>query len=101
MKQSPSDSASPEATVRRRPIGFFMFPVALFPFLALFSYNWRDISALCVPPASPTANLIGAVGAWFAYCGYQFIGLATWFVPLPCVSAGAPLAWASCSSSSR
>ena len=88
MKQSPSDSASPEATVRRRLIGFFMFPVALFPFLALFSYNWRDISALCVPPASPTANLIGAVGAWFAYCGYQFIGLAIWFVPLLCVFAG-------------
>lgn len=88
MKQSPSDSASPEATIRRRLIGFFMFPVALFPFLALFSYNWRDISDLCVPPASPTTNLIGAVGAWFAYCGYQFIGLAIWFVPLLCVFAG-------------
>lgn len=88
MQQSPSDSASPEATVRRRLIGFFMFPVALFPFLALFSYNWRDISALCVPPASPTTNLIGAVGAWFAYCGYQSIGLAIWFVPLLCVFAG-------------
>lgn len=88
MQQSPSDSANPEATVRRRLIGFFMFPVALFPFLALFSYNWRDISALCVPPASPTANLIGAVGAWFAYCGYQSIGLAIWFVPLLCVFAG-------------
>lgn len=88
MQQSPSDSASPEATVRRRLVGFFMFPVALFPFLALFSYNWRDISALCVPPASPTTNLIGAVGAWFAYCGYQSIGLAIWFVPLLCVFAG-------------
>ena len=88
MQQSPSGSANAEAAVRRRLIGFFMFPVALFPFLALFSYNWRDVSALCVPPASPTSNLIGAVGAWFAYGGYQLVGLAIWFVPFLCVFAG-------------
>ena len=91
MQQSPSDSASAEATVRRRLVGFFMFPAALFPLLALFSYDWRDISDLCVPPAAPAANLIGAAGAWFAYCGYQLVGLAVWSVPLLCVFAGALL----------
>ena len=88
MQPSPSASANAEATMRRRVIGVFMFPVALFPFLALFSYDWHDISALCVPPASPASNLIGAAGAWFAYGGYQLIGLAIWFVPLLCVFAG-------------
>ncbi len=87
-KNSKNDRDASEATIRRRLIGFFMFPVALFPLLALVSYNWRDISALCVPPASPTSNLIGVAGAWFAYYGYQLIGLAIWFVPLLCVFAG-------------
>lgn len=35
-----------ESSVRSRLIGFFMFPIALFPFLALASYNWRNIPDL-------------------------------------------------------
>ena len=65
---------------RRRLIGFFLFPIALFPMLALVSYRWQAIEALNVPPEE-TSNLIGVVGDAFAYCGYQLIGLATWAVP--------------------
>ena len=83
--------ANTESSLRRRLIGFFMFPIALFPFLALVSYNWRDIPDLCVPAATPTANLIGATGDWFAYSGYQLIGLAIWSIPLICVFVGLSL----------
>jgi S-DNA-T family DNA segregation ATPase FtsK/SpoIIIE len=69
-----------EARNRRRLIGFFLFPIALFPMLALVSYRWQAIEALHVPPEE-TTNLIGVVGDSFAYCGYQLIGLATWAVP--------------------
>ncbi|MGN0846389.1 MAG: DNA translocase FtsK 4TM domain-containing protein [Kiritimatiellia bacterium] len=88
MPPPPPDNAAAETSVRRRLIGFFMLPIALFPFLALFSYNWHDVPTLCIPPAEPTSNLIGAVGTWFAYVGYQTIGLAIWFVPLICVFTG-------------
>ena len=74
--------AQPESEMRnrRRLIGFFLFPIALFPMLALVSYRWQAIEALNVPPEA-TSNLIGVVGDQFAYCGYQLIGLATWTVP--------------------
>lgn len=87
MQPTPDNSEN-ENTARRRLIGFFMFPIALFPFLALISYNWRDMPDLCIPPMRPTANLIGVVGDWFAYTGYQLIGLAIWAIPLLCVFIG-------------
>ena len=82
------DSGSETPNVRRRLIGFFMFPIALFPLLALVSYNWRCIPELCVPPVTPTTNLIGIAGDRFAYCGYQLLGLGVWALPLVCVFCG-------------
>ena len=82
-----------ESSLRRRLIGFFMFPIAFFPFIALFTYNWHDVSALVIPPHTPTVNLIGQVGNWFAYLGYQLIGLGIWSVPPICVFAGLRLAF--------
>ena len=83
-----TDTSETESSTRRRVIGFFMFPLALFPLLALCTYNWRDISDLCIPAASPTSNLVGIAGDWFAYTGYQLLGLGVWSVPLACVFAG-------------
>ena len=85
----PPDNASGNESrlLRRRLIGFFMFPIALFPLLALVSYNWRCVAALRTPPL-PTENLIGVVGDWFAYNGYQLLGLGVWAVPLVCVFCG-------------
>ena len=65
---------------RRRLMGFFLFPIALFPLLALISYRWQAIGELNMPPEA-SSNLIGVVGDAFAYNGYQMIGLAVWAVP--------------------
>ncbi len=88
MQSTPTEHPESEPGAIRRIVGFFMFPIALFPLLALCTYDWHDISALSIPAASPTANLIGVVGAWFAYAGYQLVGLAVWTVPVVCVYAG-------------
>ena len=69
-----------ESKNRRRLLGFFLFPIALFPLLALISYRWQAIAALNLPPET-SSNLIGIVGDAFAYNGYQLIGLALWAVP--------------------
>lgn len=69
-----------EARTRRWLLGFFLFPIALFPFLALMSYRWQAIPSLNVPPETST-NLIGVVGDTFAYHGYMLIGLAIWTIP--------------------
>ena len=65
---------------RRRLVGFFLFPIALFPLLALISYRWQAIAELNLPPEA-SSNLIGVVGDAFAYNGYLLIGLAVWAVP--------------------
>ena len=88
MQSQPTVPPETESSTRRRVIGFFMFPIALFPFLALCTYNWHAVSDLCIPAAHPTSNLIGAAGDWFAYLGYQFIGLGIWSVPVLCVYIG-------------
>ena len=88
MQPTQPVSSETEPSAIRRVIGLFMFPIALFPLLALCTYNWHDISDLCIPAAAPTANLIGAVGDWFAYMGYQLVGLAVWSVPVVCVYVG-------------
>jgi hypothetical protein len=70
-----------------------MFPIAFFPFFALFTYNWRDMPQLCMPQSETTSNLIGAVGNYFAYAGYQLVGLGAWSLPPICVFAGIRLAF--------
>ena len=71
--------AEHEAKNRRRLVGFFLFPIALFPLLALISYRWQAMEELNIPPET-SSNLIGVVGDSFAYAGYQLIGLAIWAV---------------------
>ena len=45
MTQSqPTDTTETESYTRRRVIGFFLLPLALFPLLALCTYNWRSVS---------------------------------------------------------
>ena len=69
-----------EAKNRRKLLGFFLFPIALFPLLALVSYRWQAMATLNIPPEA-SSNLIGVVGDTFAYYGYLLIGLAVWAVP--------------------
>ena len=72
----------------RKVIGFFLCPIAVFPLLALITYDWHAIEALQIPAISPTTNLIGPVGDHFAYWGYTLLGIGVWVIPLLCIFVG-------------
>ncbi|MBQ6136187.1 MAG: DNA translocase FtsK 4TM domain-containing protein, partial [Kiritimatiellae bacterium] len=83
-----NDATAAEPTGRERHVfGWMLFPLSLFPFVALMTYDWRAVPALRTPP-EPSSNWIGAVGDGFAYYGYQLFGLAIWVVPAICVVGG-------------
>ena len=63
-----------------------LFPLALFPLVALLTYDWRAIETLNTPPL-PSSNWIGALGDGFAYYGYMLLGLGVWILPVACVVA--------------
>ena len=67
--------------------GWLFFPLALFPFVALLSYDWRAMPQLCIPPGE-SSNWIGALGDYFAFYGYQLFGLAVWVIPVACMIWG-------------
>ena len=48
----------------------------------LLTYDWRDISWLQSPANHPPANLIGMVGAWAVFFGYNLFGLGVWWIPV-------------------
>ena len=75
----------------RRIFGWLMFPIALFPLVALMTYDWRSVPSLHTPPA-PSTNWIGALGDCFAHWGYETFGLAVWIVPAFCIFAGLRIA---------
>ena len=81
----PSSSID-DPNARRGLIAFTSVPLALFPLIALLTYDWRAISALNTPP-EPSSNWIGALGDGFAYWGYSIFGLAVWIVPALCIIA--------------
>ena len=64
---------------------WLLFPLAIFPLMALLTYDARVYTEL---PAPPTSNWIGALGDAFAHYGYLLFGLAIWIVPILCVIAG-------------
>ena len=82
-----NSSNSADENKARHVFGWFLFPIALFPLVALLTYDWRAVAALQTPP-QPTTNWIGALGDAFAYYGYQTIGLAIWIVPVACIVLG-------------
>ncbi len=84
MTDPSSSTADPNA--RRGLIAFTSVPLALFPLVALLTYDWRAIPSLNMPP-EPSSNWIGTLGDGFAYWGYAIFGLAVWVVPALCVIA--------------
>ena len=74
--------------LRRKVVGFFLLPIAIFPLLALLTYDWHAVEALQIPAITPTTNLIGVVGDSFAYWGYMILGLGVWVIPLLCILVG-------------
>ena len=57
----------------RRFLGWLLFPIALFPLIALLTYDWRTQDQ--TPPAA-SSNWFGPMGDMFAYYGYKIFGLA-------------------------
>ncbi|MDD2600702.1 MAG: DNA translocase FtsK 4TM domain-containing protein [Kiritimatiellae bacterium] len=75
------DRLEQERRVKRRVIGFLLFPISVFPLLSILTYNWRDICWLYSPSLDPTSNMIGLAGAWSVFIGYSYVGLALWALP--------------------
>lgn len=82
-----SSSNTDNRKSERHALGWILFPIALFPLVALLTYDWHSIEALQTPPR-PSSNWIGALGDGFAYIGYSAVGLAIWVVPALCIAAG-------------
>ena len=79
------DTSSNTDNRRRNLTGWLLFPLALFPLVALLTYDSRVYTA--VPPV-PSTNWIGALGDGFAHYGYLILGLAVWILPVQCIIAG-------------
>ena len=82
-----NSSINAEPPRERHVFGWLLFPISLFPLVALLTYDWHAVPTLHTPPA-PTTNWIGALGDTFAFNSYQLIGLAAWIVPVICVILG-------------
>ncbi len=83
----PHSNADTRRKEARSAFGWLLFPVSLFPLVALLTYDWRAISALQSPSVT-SSNWVGALGDGFAYYGYLFFGLAIWILPALCILAG-------------
>lgn len=68
--------------------GIVLLASCLFLAIALFSYNWRDISILHTPPNNPPYNLIGPLGAWLSYILYSLLGVGAYLTPIYCFIFG-------------
>ena len=79
-----------ERSLARTFLGWMLFPLSLFPLVALMTYDWRSVEALRAP-ALPSYNWIGKLGDCFAYYGYTLFGLAIWSVPAACTIWGVRL----------
>jgi S-DNA-T family DNA segregation ATPase FtsK/SpoIIIE len=68
--------------------GFLLLVLCIFLVLSFYSYDWRDISHLQAPPATPPSNLIGPVGAWLAYILFYLSGIGAFLIPIWCLVFG-------------
>jgi len=72
----------------QRAWGILLLALCLFIGMSLFSYDWKDISALIVPANDPPSNLIGPVGAWLSYVLFMAFGVGAYLVPVWCLVFG-------------
>ncbi len=78
-----SPNLSRATIVQRKVMGGILLAYTIVLFLALISYDWRDISWLNNPTLTPPANYIGKLGAWLTFFGYGFAGLAYRYFAIP------------------
>ena len=87
MIESSSNSSADTKKAANRFVGWLLFPLSLFPLVALLTYDWRAIPCLNTP-AAHSSNWIGALGDYFAYWGYMAVGFAVWVIPVICIFSG-------------
>ena len=64
-------------------VGIILLGLTALLCVALFSYDWRDVSANYVSSTPhPTHNWIGPFGAWIAYGCFLGIGFAAYLLPI-------------------
>lgn len=80
--------SEPVRSPQREAIGVILLALCLLSFLCVFSFNWKDISLLNDPPASPPHNLVGPFGAWFAFLGFLLVGIGGYLVPFILLAGG-------------
>jgi len=68
--------------------GIMLIALGALCLLGLYSYEWRDISALKSPPNDPPSNFIGPVGAWFAFGLFSVVGIAGYLFPAALIYLG-------------
>ena len=90
-KKTSTNRTSAATTHLHRLIGLALVPLFIFALLSVLTYDWRDISWLQTPPNHPPANLIGLVGAWATFIGYNLFGLGIWMAPVWLAAAAAML----------
>jgi S-DNA-T family DNA segregation ATPase FtsK/SpoIIIE len=62
-------------------IGIVLTFGGLLLLLALFTYDWKDLEILRVPPNNPLHNSIGPAGAHIAYGLFKFFGVTAYLIP--------------------
>jgi DNA segregation ATPase FtsK/SpoIIIE, S-DNA-T family len=79
-RASPNEAPAP-ARGLADVLGIVLIGAAVLLLVALYSYDWRDVSANLTRPNSPAHNWIGAVGAWIGYATFFMLGGAAYLLP--------------------
>src|ERR1039457_1006792 len=62
-------------------IGVVLLAAAVLLLIAQWSFDSHDIGMLTSPPAKPTHNWIGTLGAYLAWSGFVLFGVVGYFLP--------------------
>src|ERR1051325_2972979 len=69
-------------------IGVVLLVFALLLLVSQWSFNWHDIGWLAKPASKPAHNWIGPLGAYLAWTGFLFFGIAGYVLPALCAIFG-------------
>ena len=62
--------------------GLILIGLAVVLFAALVSYDRLDLALNTTEPNRSVHNLVGRVGAWFAYHLFLYVGVGAWIIPV-------------------
>ena len=69
----------------RRFLGIAVMVLTVLVALSVFSYDWRDVSLLKMPPNDPPGNLFGPFGAWLSFRLFMLFGVGGYLAPVWCI----------------